>query len=132
MNEQSKPPDALRSKTIVLSDDETSTLRNVQQVLQDAGFEDIHCAHQVDDTIELVRRLEPDLVVTDMLKGMDHEGGAKIARACKADPSLTHVPILLFTAFPDPSVFDPALFAACLGKPCRQDEILEAIQALLS
>jgi CheY-like chemotaxis protein len=123
---------ALCCKTIVLSDDETSTPRNVQHVLQDAGFENIHCAHEVDDTLELVRRLEPDLLVTDVLKGMDHEGGAKIARACKADPFLTHVPILLFTVFPDPSVFDPALFAECLGKPCRQEEILEAIRTLLS
>ncbi len=132
MNEQSKPPDALRSKTIVLSVNVPSILRTVQQILQDAGFEDVHRAHDVDDTIELVRRLEPDLLVTDMRKETDREGGATIARVLKADPSLTDVPILLFTAYSDSSICDPALFAAYFEKPCRQEEILEAIRTLLS
>jgi CheY-like chemotaxis protein len=124
-------------KIIVWSDDNAELLEALQSFLKTEGYE-VHCVATTAETIDLVRRLLPDLVITNLykLKPRDPDSGLRIAETLRADPQLARTPIVLSTACctgegPVQGPVEP-LFDDALPKPFRREECLALIRRLLN
>ena len=117
---------------IVWSDDEPCIREVVRYLLEPEGFE-LHCAATTAETIELVRRLMPDLVITDRFKAErgGNSSGERIAETMKADPQLARIPIILCTAS-TAGLPDRPLFNDVLPKPFKREECVEMIRRFLN
>jgi CheY-like chemotaxis protein len=123
MNEREK-------KIIVWSDDDPAMHEVAKLLLEPEGYE-VHCVATTAETIGLVKRLRPGLVVTNFWKALEHDSGLGIAEALKTDALSANIPLLLCTAcaIDTPAVQWP--FDDLLPKPFTQNECLETIRRLL-
>ncbi len=84
-------------QTILIVDDETSFLDILQIILQRAGYKTIVTTNGKEG-LELVYQHRPNLVVLDdMLPGIS---GGDICMNLKSDPSVSHIPVILYSAGP--------------------------------
>ena len=84
-------------QTILIVDDETSFLDILQIVLQRAGYKTIVTTNGKEG-LSMVYEHRPNLVVLDdMLPGMS---GGDICMTLKHDPSVSHIPVILYSAGP--------------------------------
>jgi CheY-like chemotaxis protein len=115
-----------RLPTILLIDDEADLLIAWALLLELEGFH-VVTATSGRDGLDIARQLQPALIVTDlMMPGID---GAQVCRFVRADPELSAVPVILWTA----SIDIPA-GTSCdrvLHKPVARDTMLRHIRALL-
>jgi CheY-like chemotaxis protein len=79
----------------LLIDDDQSNLEVMQQMLHLEGHELVWAADGRQG-LELVRQLRPDLIICDVI--MPHLGGYAVLETVRADPQLSAVPVLLFSA----------------------------------
>ena len=84
-------------QTILIVDDETSFLDILQIILQRAGYKTIVTTNGKEG-LKLVYEHQPSLVVLDdMLPGIS---GGDICMTIKNDPSVSHIPVILYSAGP--------------------------------
>jgi DNA-binding response OmpR family regulator len=83
-------------KKIAIIEDDEATRATLDAMLTDEGYETILIARYRDPLAEL-RAAEPDLVLLDLMLG-DWSDGLTIARAVRADPLLTQLPIIVLSA----------------------------------
>ena len=80
---------------ILVVDDDRNLRKIIQTNLELAGFEVI-AVPSAADALHTLETLQPDLVVLDvMMPAMD---GYELARRIRAQPAITHVPIIMLTA----------------------------------
>jgi len=104
----------------LIVDDEPAILRLVAMVLTELGFETL-TARDAETAAELLKSSKPDLIVTDVrLPGMD---GVELARRIKASRRLKKTPVLLMSAYSEPSQHNGDGFIA---KPFDISELEEA------
>jgi len=84
-------------QTILIVDDETSFLDILQIILQRAGYKTLVTTNGKEG-LNMVYSHKPDLVVLDdMLPGIS---GGDICMTLKNDPSVSHIPVILYSAGP--------------------------------
>jgi DNA-binding response OmpR family regulator len=84
-------------QTILIVDDETSFLDILQIILQRAGYKTLVTTNGKEG-LKLVYEHQPSLVVLDdMLPGIS---GGDICMTLKNDPSVSHIPVILYSAGP--------------------------------
>jgi CheY-like chemotaxis protein len=128
MKELSGPSSAVTK--ILVVDDEVSILRSTQLLLEDLGFEVVTTSdHQ--EVLDLARRERPDLVLQDVrMPGLDLD---KLVATLRAESSLRHLPILLFSASMDLGETAQRVGAeGVLDKPFKPREVLEAVRSALA
>ena len=80
---------------ILVVDDEGDILESTSQLLHALGFDTAVCSH-ANRVLDTMRKEHPDLVLHDVrMPGLEI---AAQLRAIRADPGLSHVPVILFTA----------------------------------
>jgi len=118
--------------TIVFCDD----LESVRKVISATMASTPHAVEITADGIEgleVIRRVKPDLVVTDVV--MPRLGGVGLAGAMRADPELRHIPIMFLTASLQPddverlAAFGPV---ARVPKPFSPAALRESIEQVLA
>ena len=114
--------------TIVVVDDETLITDFLAFFLEDAGHV-VHIARNGMEGLELIVRVIPDLVITDYM--MPLMTGLELARALKADKSVTHVPVILSSAARASAREHPELFIAVLDKPYPAKKLMEIVTSIL-
>jgi CheY-like chemotaxis protein len=77
------------------------------------------------DALEIAAGDRPDLVLTDWM--MPRLNGAQLLQALRADPATREVPVVLFSAYVNPTMSAGDGFDGYLPKPVR----LAALQGLL-
>jgi CheY-like chemotaxis protein len=77
------------------------------------------------DALAIAADSRPDLVLTDWM--MPRVNGAELLQALRADPATRAVPVVLFSAYVNPTMAGGVGFDAYLPKPVR----LAALQGLL-
>lgn len=82
-------------RRIVVIEDNVDAARLIKRVLAARSF-DVHIAHNGADGLQMVRRENPDLVITDLM--MPDVDGFTVIDTLKADPDLQHIPIVVITA----------------------------------
>lgn len=115
-----------RSRTvdrILVVDDTPDNCLLIQAILQDEGYQ-VELADSGKEALRIIEQSPPDLVLLDvMMPGMD---GYEVTRRIRANASLPFMPILLTTAYDQPSVAQGLDTGAddFIRKPVHFDELL--------
>jgi CheY-like chemotaxis protein len=118
-------------RTIVYVEDEPAVQRLVQFWLLDAGYV-VHLAADGAAGLELIRSIQPDLVVTDAL--MPVMSGDELVEVLRSDPTTARVPIVMATAAASPLRIERMLSRGCqavLAKPLEEASFLAAVRRAL-
>ncbi|GAB5098143.1 response regulator [Caballeronia sp. HLA56] len=117
---------ASQQPLILLVDDALDTLGAWQLLLETFGYR-VVTAQSGAEGLEKARVWRPHLVITDfMMPVMD---GLVLCRHLRADPSLSTVPIILWTAAR--TTFDNPLFDRLVLKPTQLERLVDDIRVLL-
>jgi DNA-binding response OmpR family regulator len=115
-------------KRVVVIEDEAAIAHAVALRLESEGFE-VEVAHDGADGVELCERIDPDLVVLDlMLPGIE---GLEVCRRSQRD---RHVPVLMLTALDDETDVLVGLRMGAddyMTKPFSPRELVARVQAIL-
>ena len=123
-------------KRIVVIDDDPDFCEYTRIILESASYE-ILTATNAADGLALVRRITPDLVITDVMMSYSLEG-ISVTRAIRNDPTINHIPVLVITAIartPTEELFPPSARPAPEGfltKPVQPGTLLAAVERCLS
>ena len=110
---------------IVVADDERNMHEYLQEALPRLGHEVVGVAQTGRELVELCRKLQPDLVITD-IKMPDMDGLAASEEICRETP----IPVIVVSAYHDPQFIERATqnhVLAYLLKPIRQHDLEPAI-----
>lgn len=112
------------ASTIMMVDDEPTTLDVIEAFLQGEGYERFVI---VEDSREALSRAEasrPDVILLDLM--MPHVGGLEILERLRAHPKLQHTPVLILTSSTDAETKLKALELGAtdfLAKPVDASEL---------
>jgi two-component system, sensor histidine kinase and response regulator len=115
---------------ILVVDDNPDNCLLIQAILQDEGYQ-VELSDSGKDALDKIGRLAPDLILLDvMMPGMD---GYEVTRRIRENSALPFIPILLTTAYDQPSVAQGLDLGAddFIRKPVHFDELLARVRALL-
>jgi two-component system, cell cycle response regulator DivK len=134
MAEEGIPPDQtvtrMRKKVLIV-DDSHMIRRIVGTILKEIGFEVI-TAENGKAGCEAARAERPDLIIMDV--EMPVMNGIEATARLRSDPSVSAIPILIFTSLGSDEDMRAARDAgACgfLNKPISRDELKDAVSCLL-
>lgn len=117
-------------RRVVVAEDESLIRLDIVEILQDNGFEVVGEAGDGERALELVRELEPDLVVMDIK--MPKLDGISAAEQISKE----HLaPVVLLTAFSQKELVERATEAGALAyvvKPFTPADLLPAIEIAIS
>lgn len=120
-------PEPLR---ILIADDEAVIRLGLRSMLEDQGYRVVGEAADGTRALDLVRRLQPDLVFLDIkMPGID---GLQAAQALLAERA---VPVIVLTAYADREFVDKAKDAGVLAylvKPVRESDLRPVIEVALA
>jgi len=124
------PDESQRAWTVLVVEDTPDVIRIVHLTLRQQ-FRILTAENGVKG-LELARRLQPDLVITDLM--MPEMDGMELTRRLRADPQLKHLPIVMLTArgdLEDRVAGVETGVNAYLTKPFSPVELLATVRNLL-
>lgn len=126
----SVPTRASKRDHILVVDDSPDNLFLVQTILEEEGYE-ISLAEDGRVALEQIELSLPDLVLLDVM--MPEMDGFEVTKRIRENPKLPFMPILLITAFDQPSVVKGLDSGAddFIRKPVEVDELLARVRSLL-
>ncbi|MHA2245014.1 MAG: response regulator transcription factor [Candidatus Hodarchaeales archaeon] len=118
-------------KTILVVDDEESSVKLVQFLFEDEGYR-VLTANSGEETIDLLEKNDekPDLILLDII--MPKLDGLEVCKWIKSQPHLKNIPVILFTVKADESDKIAGLNAgadAYITKPFKVDALLSLIES---
>lgn len=117
---------------ILVVDDDPDARLLVGAMIESYCEAQVTLAASVDEAMDSVRRVIPDLVVTDAQ--MPGQTGLDLIRRLREVPRAARVPVVVATATPEPALHDELLAAgalAILAKPPSPEDIARTIGAAL-
>lgn len=84
-----------KARRVVVIEDNIDSARLIQRILQSTGHE-VQVAEDGQIGLDLVRKIHPDLVITDLM--MPRLDGFQVIQALKEDEQLRHIPVIVLTA----------------------------------
>jgi DNA-binding response OmpR family regulator len=119
------------SWTILVVEDEVTTLKMIKMVLQRQGYE-IATATSGEDGLRKAQELKPDLMILDIvLPGMD---GFQVCQQLRNDPMTAKLPVIMFSGLDRPADQNRAFEVGSddyLTKPVKMVELLEKVRSQL-
>jgi CheY-like chemotaxis protein/MinD-like ATPase involved in chromosome partitioning or flagellar assembly len=119
------------ARKLLVIDDHPETLGVIEHVLQQQGYEVVSTRSGKQGLI-LAQQERPDLVLVDMM--MPEIDGNEVCRRLRADPELTDIPIIMFSAVDEAEQKLAGFDAGAddyLTKPTLPTELVERIATLL-
>jgi PAS domain S-box-containing protein len=113
----------LPRRRILVVDDNLSNASSLDVLLKALGQE-VHTAFDGLTALEMVRQLQPDVVLLDI--GLPVIDGYEVARLCRAEPDLAHVTLVAMTGYgkeEDRRRSRQAGFSAHLVKPVNMEDL---------
>ncbi len=80
---------------ILIADDRSDNIALLARYIESEGYEHISAADGV-EALEQARRCQPDLMLLDV--NMPRKDGFAVLEEMRADPALTHIPVIILTA----------------------------------
>ena len=121
----------IRTRSILVVEDDEMTLRMLDKVLSGAGYAVIPASNGI-DALNLARDKRPDLLILDIvLPGLD---GILVASRLKDDPKTRDIPIIFFSSLEEKDLEkrkDASSGWHFLRKPCNREELLQEIAHFL-
>ncbi|HEY1015477.1 MAG TPA: response regulator [Herpetosiphonaceae bacterium] len=114
---------------VMVVDDEDELVDMIGMVVEDLGHEVMTATNGK----EAIRALAgvgapPALIISDVM--MPQMNGVDLVRALKADPRLSHVPVILMSAAGPPAEYDTADYF--IHKPFDLDALVELIEQCIA
>ena len=114
---------------VVIAEDEAIIRLDLKETLQEEGYEVVGETGRGDEAVELVRTLDPDVVILDIkMPGLD---GLSAARQIAGDRLAA---VLILTAFSQRDLIEQASDAGALAylvKPYQRNELVPAVELAL-
>lgn len=126
----SELPYSSNNKRILIVDDSPDNLFLVQTILVEEGYE-ITLAEDGLAALEQIEQTLPDLVLLDVM--MPQMDGFEVTKRIRENPKLPFIPILLITAYDQPSAVKGLDMGAddFIRKPVEVEELLARVRSLL-
>ena len=114
---------------VVIAEDEALIRLDLKETLEEEGYEVVGETGRGDEAIELVRQLDPDVVILDIkMPGLD---GLSAAREIAGE---RRAAVLILTAFSQRDLIEQARDAGALAylvKPFQRSELIPAIEVAI-
>lgn len=117
---------------VIVVEDTYDDQQVVSYVLEHYGIE-VHMAHNGDECLDLLKRVEPDLILTDL--AMPRRDGWQTLVAVRADIRTAHIPVIAITAYHSAEVAEDAMRAGFDGyfpKPLNPQTFVGRLREILS
>jgi diguanylate cyclase (GGDEF)-like protein len=131
---RSRPPADCEQRLperVLIVDDDRDICRSIEVILSLEGY-DVRMAHDGQEAVAEAARLQPDLVLLDMMMpGMD---GYEVTKRLRHDPRTTMAAIIMLTARSLPADKVLGLTAGCddyIVKPFEPTELVARVQSVL-
>ncbi len=125
--------EALKSATIMMVDDEPTTLDVLEVLLQELGYEKFVRTTDAREVLGLLAKRRPDVLILNLM--MPHVSGMEILGSMRRDAALASIPVIVLTSSTDPQTRMQALEAGAsefLGKPVDPSELALRLQNTLA
>jgi CheY-like chemotaxis protein len=116
--------------TVLICDDEPS-LRELIRISLDGGPYKFVEADDGEESLEIARRVRPDVVILDMM--MPRRSGLEVLTALRQEKELSDTPVIVLTA--QPATREQALREGAdvvMVKPFEPEEIAAAVEEVLA
>lgn len=126
------PKEPFANSTILIADDEATSIHLLVKVLTDAGYTNIKATQDPDEVVELYNTIKPDLLILDL--HMPHMEGFKIMEQLKGQQDEDYLPVLVISQERNRVIQFSALEAGAkdfLVKPYDSIEVLLRIRNFL-
>lgn len=117
---------------IAIVDDEATNIKVLRKYLQIAGYQDFVTTTVAGDSLSLIRRDKPDVVLLDVM--MPEVSGLEILQSIRAIDETRHIPIIILTAATTDDTRRQALELGAtdfLAKPVEVSELLPRVRNAL-
>lgn len=121
----------IMSKKILIVEDNDLNLKLFRDLLGANGYETVETKEGI-EAISITRNVMPDLIIMDIQ--LPEISGLDVTRKIKADPEISHIPIIAVTAFAMKDDEAKILRAGCeayLSKPIAIDHFLDTVKRFL-
>jgi diguanylate cyclase (GGDEF)-like protein len=129
LREQDDP----RSSTIMMVDDEPTTVDVIEMFLEAEGYDHFVAVTDSRLALETIARELPDILLLDLM--MPHVGGLEILGALREDEALQQIPVIILTSSTEPEVKLQALELGAndlLAKPVERSELALRVRNTLA
>lgn len=124
---------APRDAKVMIVDDEIVNIEIVRAYLEEEGFSNFITTTNSTQAVEMVRQLEPDIVLLDI--NMPQVNGLEILESMRRDQDLMMIPTVVLTAANDPETKLKALRLGAsdfLAKPVDPSELMLRVENVLA
>jgi CheY-like chemotaxis protein len=115
-------------KKRILVVDDAPVMRDVLRLILEAGGYEVLEARHGGDALVQMRRVLPDLVITDLM--MPVMTGQQLVRRLRADARTAAIPILILSANPNAALMAETADAV-VGKPFQRGRLIAAVNTLV-
>ena len=132
-NELKSDSDTLSQATIMMVDDEATTMEVMQAFLEDAGYQRFVLVEDSSEAIAKLEELRPDILLLDLM--MPKVPGFEILQQVRAHSLLTHLPVIILTSSSDAQTKLKALDQGAtdfLSKPVDPSELVLRVRNTLA
>jgi two-component system cell cycle response regulator DivK len=119
------------TKKILIVEDNDLNLKLFRDLLGANGYQTFETKEGI-EAISLTRNIQPDLIIMDIQ--LPEISGLDVTRKIKADPEISHIPVIAVTAFAMKDDEAKILRAGCeayLSKPIAIDHFLDMVRQFL-
>lgn len=124
-----KSREATRNGKIVIIDDEDLVISVVRRFLQSEGYVHFETVNDSTQALAAIRASKPDLILLDIT--MPVVSGLEILDACKTDPALQQIPVIILSANQEKATQKTALELGAMdfiAKPVDRSELILRVQ----
>jgi two-component system, OmpR family, alkaline phosphatase synthesis response regulator PhoP len=121
----------MKTKTVLVADDETHILHVVSMKLRNAGY-NILTARDGREALEVAQQDHPDLIITDY--HMPELSGLELCRRLKQEPRTADIPAIMLTARGyclEPQDMERSGILCMLSKPFSPRQLLATVNDVL-
>ncbi len=119
----------VRSSAILVIDDNADALGLYRRYLQDEGYT-LYMAETREQVQNALVQSTPDMVLLDVL--MPEQDGWSILQHLRTTPETSHIPVVICSVLSQPDLALALGATAVLQKPFTQQDLLQAVQAVLA
>ena len=114
-------------RKLLIVDDESELVDLLQDVLDD-GETEVLAAYDGEQGLDVARREQPGLILTDIM--MPKLDGLGLCKALQSDSATRHTPVVLMTAMHNPNV-EGCEAVALIPKPFDIGKVRRIVEAVL-
>lgn len=116
----------MKTRKILVIDDEETILNAVSKTLTNAGFK-VLVASSLEEASEIIQNEKLDLIISDVM--LPHLGGIELVDRIKEDPDKNHIPVLIMTGMEKDILQMTVSHAdAILSKPFTSEQLLTEVR----